>query len=348
MSGIANSGQSDVPLEPPILELKRVGQDWPVRLGPRRYARIAAAREVSFHVCQGETLGLVGESGCGKSTVAKAIVQAPRPTRGQVLLHGVDLTRQHGEQLRRSRRDIQMIFQDPYSSLDPRWSVADLVAEPLRINRIGTKAERNSRVEDLLHRVGLSLREFGDRRPRQLSGGQAQRVGIARALSLSPEVVICDEAVSSLDVSIQAQVLNLLERLQRELNLTYIFIAHDLAVVRHVSDQVVVMYRGKVCEIASNANLYANPSHPYTASLLAAAAGGSDSPRETEQFVDRAKEMLVPLDTTSGCPYRTRCPSAQDLCAREEPALRGESFRQVACHFPLSPVAAATERVDIP
>ncbi len=311
-----------------LLELRGVGQEFHVNLGRRRRGVLSAVSDISFVVREGETLGLVGESGCGKSTVARAIVQAPRPTRGTVRLRDVELSAQHGARLRRARRDVQMVFQDPYSSLDPRWTVADLVAEPLRINDIGSRPQQAARVAELMDLVGLSIREFGPRRPRQLSGGQAQRVGIARALALSPALVICDEAVSSLDVSIQAQVLNLLTRLQQELHVTYLFIAHDLAVVKHVSDRVAVMYMGRLCELGQSEAIYTAPAHPYTASLLAAAAGTKST--------DTAGEAPSPLQPPSGCRYRTHCPSAQDRCSEEVPELRHVGIgQQVACHFPL-------------
>ncbi len=311
----------------PLLELRGVSKEVHV---PGHRTPLSAVSDVSFSVHDGETLGLVGESGCGKSTTARVIIQAPKPTRGQILLRGVDLASLRGSALRRARRQVQMVFQDPYSSLDPRWKVRDLVAEPLRVNRIGTRAEQVKRVDELLHLVGLNPKQYGDRRPRNLSGGQAQRVGIARALALSPSLVICDEAVSSLDVSIRAQILNLLEDLRTELGLTYLFIAHDLTVVKHVSDWVGVMYLGRLSEYGRSEAIYRSPAHPYTASLLAAV---SEMPEADRPEVD---EIPSPFNPPSGCRYRTRCPYAQAKCAEEVPELRevAENHR-VACHFPL-------------
>jgi oligopeptide/dipeptide ABC transporter ATP-binding protein len=311
------------------LELDAISKDFRV---PGHRGVLSAVSSVSFTINEGETLGLVGESGCGKSTTARVIVQAWRPTSGRVLLRGVDLTLLRGSSLRAQRRQIQMVFQDPYSSLDPRWKVRNLVAEPLRVNHVGTRAEREQRVEEVLSLVGLDPGQFADRRPGNLSGGQAQRVGIARALALAPSLVICDEAVSSLDVSIRAQILNLLEELRSQLKLTYLFIAHDLTVVRHVSDRVGVMYLGTLCEYGPSESIYRRPAHPYTASLLAAVA---DSGVQLDR--EELGEIASPLDPPSGCRYRTRCPYAQARCAEEAPAVLdlGDGHR-VACHFPLA------------
>lgn len=316
--------------DPALLELRDVTQQFRTNVGRTRRV-LNAVTGVSFSVRRGETLGLVGETGCGKSTTARAILQAPRPTSGSVLLDGVDLTTLRGSALRQARRQVQMVFQDPYSSLDPRWSVDQLVAEPLRLAG-RPRAEVQRRSAELLHLVGLDPLQLGSRRPRQLSGGQAQRVGIARALALSPALVVCDEAVSSLDVSIRAQVLNLLEELRAEFGLTYVFIAHDLAVVRHVSDQVGVMYLGTLCEIGPRDAVYDRPAHPYTAALHAAVPGQG----AVTSLTSESSEIPSPLDPPSGCRYRTRCPYARDLCATEVPHLRdlGGGHR-VACHFPL-------------
>ena len=325
-----------------LLEVRHLTQSFKVTVG-RAEATLSAVSDISFTIDEGQTLGLVGETGCGKSTTARAILQAPRPTRGQVLLDGEDLTGLRGGLLRRSRRKVQMVFQDPYSSLDPRWKVSDLVAEPLRINRIGGPVDRARRSAELLDLVGLDPSRFGERRPRQLSGGQAQRVGIARALALSPKLVICDEAVSSLDVSIQAQVLNLLERLRCELRLTYLFIAHDLAVVKHVSDRVGVMYLGTICEIGDSEAIYRRPAHPYTASLLAAIPT-ADTASGNDCAVVAAPEMPSPLNPPSGCRYRTLCPKAAQVCQEEVPVLRSvEVGHDVACHFPLQPAPEALQ-----
>ena len=323
-----------------LLDVRHLTQTFKVTVG-RTEATLSAVSDISFTIDEGQTLGLVGETGCGKSTTARAILQSPRPTKGQVLFDGEDLTGLRGGPLRRSRRKVQMVFQDPYSSLDPRWRVSDLVAEPLRINRIGGAEDRGRRSAELLDLVGLDPSRFGERKPHQLSGGQAQRVGIARALALSPKLVICDEAVSSLDVSIQAQVLNLLEQLRRELRLTYLFIAHDLAVVKHVSDRVGVMYLGTICEIGDSEEIYRRPAHPYTAALLAAiptaeATSGDDAASIAGREVAVAQEMPSPLNPPTGCRYRTLCPKAADRCRKEAPTLRSVGpGHDVACHFPL-------------
>jgi oligopeptide/dipeptide ABC transporter ATP-binding protein len=327
----------------PLLELRSVSQEFRVPAGRGR-AVLSAMSDVSFVIIEGQTLGLVGESGSGKSTTARAIVQAPRPTTGQVLLRGVDLARLHGSALGQARRQVQMVFQDPYASLDPRWKVSDIVGEPLLLSGRGSRRERAGRVDELLDLVGLDPRRFGERRPYQLSGGQAQRVGIARALALSPALVICDEAVSSLDVSIQAQVLNLLERLRREMHLTYLFISHDLAVVKHVSDWVAVMYLGRICEIGRSDDIYKRAAHPYTASLLGALPDPNINVRVQAGITPPRGEMPSPLNPPSGCRYRTRCPRAQQRCADEIPQLREQGNGQrVACHFPLSSMQWASD-----
>ena len=319
----------------PLLELRHVSQSFQVQ-GPKN-GTVSAVSDVSLTLTRGQTLGLVGESGCGKSTLVRSIVQAPRPQEGQVLLDGEDLTLLSGRELRQVRRRMQMVFQDPFASLDPRWKVADLVAEPLVLNKVGTKRERSQRVAELLDLVGLDPGNVSRRRPRQLSGGQAQRVGIARAIALTPEILICDEAVSSLDVSIQAQVLNLLERLRREFDLSYLFVAHDLAVVKHLSDRVAVMYLGKLCELGGADDIYRSPAHPYTASLLAAVPSPDLTHSSSEPARVPPGDIPSPLEPPSGCRYHTRCPQAQERCALIEPDLRdiGTSHR-VACHFPLT------------
>ncbi|MBC3190432.1 ATP-binding cassette domain-containing protein [Pseudonocardia sp. C8] len=315
-----------------LLEVRDLTQRFAVK--GRGGGAVRAVDGVSFHVRAGETLGLVGESGCGKSTTARAILQTPRPSSGEVIFDGVRLGDRSGPELRRIRAQMQMVFQDPFAALNPGWTVRDIVAEPLVVQRVGTAGERAARVDELLDLVGLDPARYADRGPRQLSGGQAQRVGIARALALDPKLVICDESVSSLDVSIQAQILNLFDRLGRELGLTYLFIAHDLAVVKHVSDRVGVMYLGRIVELGPCDRIYDAPAHPYTAALLDAVPRVNGGGRRAAAAL--RGEIPSPLNPPSGCRFRTRCPIATDRCAAEPPELAelGDG-RLVACHFPL-------------
>ncbi|MEX2292544.1 MAG: oligopeptide/dipeptide ABC transporter ATP-binding protein [Acidimicrobiales bacterium] len=296
---------------------------------------VHAVSGISLDVRKGETLGLVGESGCGKSTTGRAIMQLPPPTGGKVLFEGADLTSLSGKQLREVRTHLQFIFQDPISSLNPRRKVKDIVAEPLRIWRRGSDDEQRARVAEVLDAVGLDPAVASDKRPHQFSGGQCQRISIARSLVLDPELIICDEPVSALDVSVQAQILNLLEDMKERYGLTLIFIAHDLAVVKNVSDRVAVMYLGKICEVGGPDDLYAGPAHPYTAALLRSIP----VPDPTIAPVDAGLltgDLPSPLDPPSGCRFRTRCPRATERCTTEEPQIRavGEAHF-VACHHPL-------------
>jgi peptide/nickel transport system ATP-binding protein len=297
--------------------------------------RVSAVADVSFDVAEGETLGLVGESGCGKSTAARAVMQLPAPTAGSVLFEGRDLTAEHGESLRAIRPRIQIVFQDPISSLNPRRKVADIVGAPLKIWKQGNDAERRRRVDEALEAVGLDPDVARDKRPHEFSGGQCQRICIARALVLDPKLVICDEPVSALDVSVQAQILNLLEDLKERYGLTLVFITHDLAVVKNVSDRVAVMYLGKICEIADPERLYTAPAHPYTAALLSAIpVPDPHAPAESSGLVPG--DLPSPIAPPSGCRFRTRCPRADVRCAMEEPQIREVADGQyVACHFPL-------------
>jgi len=299
-------------------------------------AKVHAVSDLSFDLIEGETLGLVGESGCGKSTTGRAVVQLQEPTSGTVLFNQINLEALSGEPLRTLRPQFQMIFQDPISSLNPRLRVGSLVAEPLRIWKVGTQGERLTKVREVLETVGLDPDTVMDRRPHQLSGGQCQRVSIARALVLEPQIIVCDEPVSALDVSVQAQILNLLEDMKDRYGLTLLFISHDLAVVKNISDRIAVMYLGKLCEIGEASTLYDHPSHPYTAALLSAVpvADPDGVESRTELIVG---ELPSPTDPPSGCRFRTRCPRAEDLCAQVEPsmaALGGAADHFVACHFP--------------
>jgi peptide/nickel transport system ATP-binding protein len=295
---------------------------------------VKAVSDVSLDVVRGETLGLVGESGCGKSSMARAIMQLPRPTSGRVFLGEMELSALRGEKLRAVRPQVQMIFQDPISSLNPRHTVAQIVAEPAVVwGRAGGTALRRL-VDDTLEAVGLDPATTRGRRARHFSGGQCQRICIARALILDPDVIICDEPVSALDVSIQAQILNLLEDLRSRRRLTLLFISHDLAVVKNVSDRVAVMYLGKLCEVAPADRIYEDPAHPYTAALIGAIPAPETSGRRTRLRL--MGELPSPMHPPSGCRFRTRCPRAQDRCASEEPVLRQVATGQhVACHFPL-------------
>ena len=299
--------------------------------------KVHAVSGISIDVVEGETLGLVGESGCGKSTTGRAIVQLPPPTSGRVNFAGRELTGLKGGALRDVRPEIQLIYQDPISSLNPRREVGDIVAEPLEIWGRGDKAARRVRVDEMLHAVGLDPDVTRDKLPREFSGGQCQRICIARALILEPKVVICDEPVSALDVSVQAQILNLLEDMKQRYGLTMLFIAHDLAVVKNISDRVVVMYLGKLCEVGPPESLYEKPAHPYTDALL------SSIPIPDPEAATRERKLLAgelpsPTAPPSGCRFRTRCPRAQERCAIEEPIMRplvDAADRFVACHFPL-------------
>ncbi len=302
---------------------------------------VHAVSGVSFAVRSGETLGLVGESGCGKSTTGRALVMVQPPTSGKVTFRGQVLSELHPRQLRRIRTKIQMIFQDPISSLNPRRRVRDIVAEPLTIWKRGSKEERTAKVREMLEAVGIDPDTAGDRRPGEFSGGQCQRISIARALMADPELLICDEPVSALDVSVQAQILNLLADLKAKFHLTMVFIAHDLAVVKNVSDRVAVMYLGKLVEVAGSDELYRSAAHPYTEALLASIP--EPDPDQHSDHKGLSGELPSPLHPPSGCRFRTRCPNAQDVCAEQEPPLRElVPGHHVACHFPLTAVTSGS------
>ncbi|MHB8571394.1 MAG: ABC transporter ATP-binding protein [Candidatus Dormibacteria bacterium] len=312
-----------------LLRVENLVRHFPSRSGPVR-----AVDGVSFEVRRGETLGLVGESGCGKSTLARLVMRLQPATSGRVILDGVDLTALRGEALRQQRRRMQIVFQDPFASLDPRMTVGDIVAEPLLNFAPGPAAARSQAVTRLLEMVGLT-RDVENRYPHEFSGGQRQRVGIARALALNPDLVVCDEPVSALDVSIQAQVINLLEDLQAELGLTYLFIAHDLSVVRHISDRVAVMYLGRIVEVASRDDVYLRPSHPYTRALLGSIPIPDPVRERAREAPLLAGEIPSPVNPPSGCHFHPRCPIAElPRCAADDPMLEEKSPHHLAaCHL---------------
>ncbi|MFT4864916.1 MAG: peptide/nickel transport system ATP-binding protein [Ilumatobacter sp.] len=296
---------------------------------------VFAVSGISFDIAKGETLGLVGESGCGKSTTGRAILQLPKPTQGTVTLNGEDLTGVSNSVMRERRTDVQMIFQDPISSLNPRRTIGDVVAEPLEVWGPKDKDEQWAKVSKMLDAVGIDPDVARYKRPHEFSGGQCQRISIARALVLEPELIICDEPVSALDVSVQAQILNLLEDLKAEYGLTLVFIAHDLAVVKNISDRVAVMYLGKMCEMSESDELYAHPAHPYTR-LLLESLPIPDPTVKIDESVGLEGELPSPLSPPSGCRFRTRCPLADDICAAVEPTMRRVNDEHyVACHHPL-------------
>jgi oligopeptide transport system ATP-binding protein len=299
----------------------------------RKVGDVKAVDDVSFNVYRGETLGLVGESGCGKSTTGRTILQLYRPTAGDVYFEDVSLATLKGNSLRQMRRRMQMIFQDPYASLNPRMSVGGIVGEPLTIFGMARRAEKQERVKELLKIVGLNP-YFANRYPHEFSGGQRQRIGIARALALEPDFIVCDEPISALDVSIQAQVVNLLEELQAQLGLTYLFIAHDLSMVRHISDRVAVMYLGKIVELTDRDSLYNNPLHPYTQALLSAVPIPDPVIEEQRQRILLEGDLPSPADPPVGCNFNTRCPVAIDTCHEADPEFKEVSpDHWVACHL---------------
>lgn len=318
-----------------LLRVENLVKHFPIHRGllQKQVGAVRAVDDISFDIKQGETLGLVGESGCGKSTTGRSILQLYRPTSGKVDFGGVDLVKLKGEELRRTRRKMQMIFQDPYASLNPRMTVGNIIGEPLIIHNIASGKEVDDRVAHLLELVKLNP-SFATRYPHEFSGGQRQRIGVARALSLQPSFIVCDEPISALDVSIQAQVVNLLEELQEQFNLTYLFIAHDLSMVRHISTRVAVMYLGVMVELADREELYQSPLHPYTQALLSAVPIPDPFAEANRKRTILEGDVPSPANPPSGCRFRTRCPIAEKMCAESRPEFREvKPGHFVACHM---------------
>jgi peptide/nickel transport system ATP-binding protein len=322
----------------PLLELRNLVKEFPVTSGAilqRRVASVKAVSDISFAVPAGTTFGLVGESGCGKTTIGKLIVALERPSSGSISVNGEDVSKLHRGDLRRKRRDLQLMFQDPQSSLDPRMRVGTIIAEPLAVQHLGSKRAQRERVSELLSEVGLPQNAV-ERYPHEFSGGQRQRIGLARALTVNPRLIVADEPVSALDVSIRAQVLNLMKRLQATHGLTYVVISHDLAVVKYMADRIGVMYLGKMVELGSGDDIYERAAHPYTAGLIATIPVPDPAAERAKAGAAIKGELPSPVNPPSGCRFRTRCPFAQDRCAAEEPELRSFGPGHVAaCHFPL-------------
>jgi oligopeptide/dipeptide ABC transporter ATP-binding protein len=341
---------SPAPSKEPLLRLEGVKKYFPITQGivfQKTIGRVHAVDGVDLEVYPGETVGLVGETGCGKSTLARVITRLHDATDGTVIFEGRDITHIHGQEMQEVRRDMQIIFQDPYASLNPRKTVGSIIREPFRLHKTLPKDRIKSAVQELMELVGLNPEHY-NRYPHEFSGGQRQRIGVARALALRPKLIVCDEPVSALDVSIQAQVLNLLEDLQQEFNLTYVFIAHDLSVVKHVSDRVAVMYLGKIVEIADGASLYERPAHPYTGALLSAVPIADPEKARQKRRIILQGDVPSPIDPPSGCRFHPRCPQSRAMaktegiegphprCIQEEPPLEPRSNTQIAaCHFPL-------------
>lgn len=319
-----------------LLSVENLVKHFPIKQGIIIQKQVGAVRAVdgiSFDVYQGETLGLVGESGCGKSTTGRTVLQLFRPTSGSVHFDGIDLVNLKGEELRLLRRKMQMIFQDPYASLNPRMTVGEIIGEPLVVHKVASQKEVNERVASLLELVGLNS-AFSTRYPHEFSGGQRQRIGVARALALQPSFIVCDEPISALDVSIQAQVVNLLEDLQKQFNLTYLFIAHDLSMVRHISNRIAVMYLGVIVELANRDELYLKPLHPYTQALLSAVPIPDPMADARRERIILKGDVPSPVNPPSGCRFRTRCPIAEEICSQSRPEFREvRPGHFVACFF---------------
>jgi len=326
-----------------LLRIDNLVKHYPVRVGviiKREVAAVQAVDGVSLEIRRGETLGLVGETGSGKSTLARCVAGLHSVTSGRITFDGKDITNLPRRKMQPFRRDIQMIFQDPYGSLNPRRRVGSIIGEPFTVHKIASGDERKRRVQELMERVGLNPEHY-NRFPAEFSGGQRQRIGVARALALRPKLIICDEPVSALDVSIQAQIINLLEDLQGDFGLTYLFIAHDLSVVRHVSDRVAVMYLGKIAELGERADVYETARHPYTTALLSAAPAADPDEAAARQRIILVGDIPSPLEPPSGCRFHPRCPKAQQVCIETEPALEvhpgDPETHRTACHFPVQP-----------
>ena len=318
-----------------LVEVKNLVKYYPVTKGifRRKVADVKAVDDISFNIKKGETLGLVGESGCGKTTTGRCVLQLQNITSGEIFFDGKNLAEVSNSELRHMRRNMQLIFQDPFASLDPRMTANQIIGEPLRVHGMATNKDYKSEVRELLKMVELDP-SVGERYPHQFSGGQRQRIGIARALAVRPDFIVCDEPVSALDVSIQAQIITLLMRLREELNLTYLFIAHDLAVVRNISDRVVVMYLGKIMEVSTSDKLYEDPLHPYTTSLISAVPIPDPVVDRTRQRIILKGDVPSPVDPPSGCPFHTRCPQATDICKNETPKLKMvKDEHWTACHL---------------
>jgi oligopeptide transport system ATP-binding protein len=340
-TNVATNGQNAK-----LLEVSNLKMYFPITQGiilQRRVGYVRAVDDISFFIRKGETLGLVGESGCGKSTTGRAILQLYKPTDGEVSFQGKDLVKMKGGDLRRMRREMQMIFQDPYASLNPRMTVGSIIGEPLEIHNLAKGKAKQERVQELLRLVGLNP-YFSNRYPHEFSGGQRQRIGIARALAVEPSFIVCDEPISALDVSIQAQVINLLEELQAKLGLTYLFIAHDLAVVRHISDRVAVMYVGKLVEVTDRDSLYEDPLHPYTRALLSAVPVPDPALEAKRQRMILVGDVPSPVNPPAGCRFNPRCPWAEENCKTDEPPLEEvKPGHWAACHY-WSDIEAGTKR----
>ncbi|MGN7300121.1 ABC transporter ATP-binding protein [Ferdinandcohnia sp. SAFN-114] len=321
-----------------ILDVKDLKKYFPVQNGlfGKSTGAVKAVDGVSFSVKEGETLGIVGESGCGKSTLGRNIIRLQKPTEGKILYSNLDITQLNETKLRKVRREMQIVFQDPYASLNPKLSIGEIIGEPLRVHKQGNVRERAERVKWLLERVGLE-EHHSTRYPHEFSGGQRQRIGIARALALNPKLIVCDEPISALDVSVQSQVINLLQDLQDEFGLTYLFIAHDLSVVRHISNRIAVMYLGKIVELGETEEVYHNPAHPYTRALLSAIPIPDPIEQRKKERIILTGDVPSPISPPSGCRFHTRCPIATDRCKQEEPVFeQKKDGHWAACHFPLS------------